>query len=122
MSLSTMAVGRLIPICLLCAVLAACQTTTSPTEPPVRPDYQTRSELAVEQLAICVAENGTDACQNQAVAACTTIQNEAFNNPFSAGTTLANFNRGDAATKRRFKLSTANSVMRRLGYGRDFCG
>lgn len=121
MSLSPMAIGRLIPIGFACVVLAACQTAV-PTEPPVRPDYQTRSERAVERLAICVAESSTEACQQQAVAACTTIQNEAFNNPYSAGATLANFTRGDAQTRATFKLSTANTVLRRLGYGRSFCG
>ncbi|MFN3169148.1 MAG: hypothetical protein ACE37E_00470 [Hyphomicrobiales bacterium] len=121
MPLSTPVFGRLIPIGLACGVLAACQTA-APTEPPVRPDYQTRSERAVERLAICVAESSTDACQSQAVAACTTIQNEAFNNPYSSGVTLANFTRGDATTRTNFKLSTANTVLQRLGYGRNFCG
>lgn len=104
----------------MCGLLAACQST--PSEPPVRPNYQTQSERAVEGVAICVAEKGKDVCRSQAAAACKTIQREAFNNPYSAGSTLKNFSKGDAATKKRFKLATSNTVMRKLGFGKNFCG
>ncbi|AUQ50913.1 hypothetical protein PhaeoP83_02663 [Phaeobacter inhibens] len=114
-----------ISVSLICALglLAACQTTTQQiTEEPQRPTYRTQSERVVERLATCVATRGNAACQTQARAACTTIQGEAFNNPYSAGTTLANFTKGNAETRARFKLSTANTVMRELGYGQSFCG
>lgn len=51
------------------------------------------------------------------MATCDVIQREAFNNPFTRNGNMNNFNKADDATKKKWKVATANNIMRRIGYG-----
>lgn len=115
---------RAFSLLLVGGFLAGCQTTTTtqPVEPPPPANYQTTSEEVVEILGACVAANGPSKCGPEAMGACAIIKAEAFANPYSSGTTLRNFNNGNAETRARFKLATANTVLRELGFGRNYCG
>lgn len=98
--------------------LSACVTANDGgQDSQPRPSFQTKSEEGASILAACVDDLGTERCKPLALELCKTIQEEAFSNPYSSGSTLRNFNNGDAETQARFKRSTANSVMKYIGYG-----
>ena len=79
-----------------------------------------KGEAEMVKLGECVAEKGKDKCMREAKAACSVIFNAAFTPGASSPSQIKKW---EAAGKpSRWKKATANLVLSKVGFGRNFCG